>query len=115
MKRMLNPDLVWQKVPHDPHFYYEEQWVFLRDSRDVAPVKAGSVGYTDVEVIAEDPIAVEKLLVQLRDTDTALSALSGNPRSVDPQVILTHDCFGIQEAVRLLIFSKQPFAATHDS
>jgi hypothetical protein len=112
MKQALNPDLVWEKIRHFP---YEEHWVFLRDPKDIGLNQEVRIGLIEVEVVAEDPASVERLLQQLRETDTALSALSGNPRGVEPHILLTHDCFGFQGPVRLLISSGRPFAETDAS
>lgn len=114
MKRTLNPNLVWQKWPTDKTFPFEEHWVFLREQRDISPQKEVGIGFIEVEEVAESEGAVAQLRCQLRETKTALSALSGIAQDREPHIVLTRECFGFLGPVRLLIYSDKPFSSVHE-
>jgi hypothetical protein len=111
MKRMLNPNLVWQKWPTDRTFPFDEHWVFLRDPKDISPQKEVGIGLTEIQEVVESKNEVAQLRRQLQETDAALSALSGCAEEREPYIVLTRDCFGIQGPVRLLIYSGKPFSS----
>ena len=110
MNRRLNPSLVLQGWPRDRTFPYEEHWVFLRDSKIVGLFHEAGIGPVEIEALTET--AENQLLLrrQLSETEGALSTASGIAADREPLIILTRDCFGFSGFVRLLIYSKKPFA-----
>jgi hypothetical protein len=105
MKRLLNPELVRDNKTCGAN------WVFLRDFREIPPFREVGIGSIEVEVVPESPAEIEFFKAGLQDTEAALSKLSGMPPNYMPHVILTQDCFDISGPVRILIYSRKPFAS----
>ena len=105
MKQTLNADLV--RVLHGTA---NAGWVFLRDPKSTIIGREQGIGHEEIEVMPEAEAKRAAFCQQLRETETALSALSDIPPEREPCVVLTKDCFGLEEPVRLLIYSDKPFA-----
>ena len=105
MKRRLNPNLVRIRTSG-----LDGGWVFLRDAEHTAlgsEEGIGHVGSRGGTGIQRDSAALRQ---QLRETESALTALSGIPPEREPHTILTKDCFDFEGPVRVLIYSDRPFA-----
>ena len=105
MKRRLNPELVIQTRDSRP----DERWISLRDPKHTALGREEGIGRMEIEVLPESEEVSAAFRQQLRGTESALSDLSGVPADRDPHVVLTKDCFDCEGAVRLLIYSDEPF------
>ena len=110
MKRTLNPDLVNATPPRGTRFHDAEQWVILREPKDTGLGKENGIGSVEIDMIDETGADIAGFKQQLRETENALTALSGCDSTRLPQVFLTKDCFDLEGPVRLLIYSDKPFA-----
>jgi hypothetical protein len=86
----------------------------LRDPEDIAPYKEVGIGPITIEEVHESPQNLDNFKRRLHETEKALSSYLGRPADAEPQVILTHDCFGFEGPVRLLIYSNKPFSSGND-
>lgn len=110
MKRKLDPDLVRVQFVNDRTVPHEEHWVFLKTFPKSGDCKATGIGPMEIEELTETEADKKALKQQIRETELALSAHAGVEAAVDPQIILTKDCFGFKGAVRLLIYTDRPVA-----